>query len=69
MYKNIKKYDINEAKKKETKETSDTIDTHTQKKTIFVVLSSSIKKIEMLKQNSYLFTNKIHKKKRQIMFN
>jgi ribosomal protein S12 len=60
MYKNIKiRY---QRGKKETNETSDTIDTHTQKKTI-VVLSSSIKKIDMLKENSYVFTNGIHKKK------
>jgi hypothetical protein len=60
MYKNIKKKKIS----KKTKETSDTIHTQKQKKTTEIAaLCSSIKKIEMLKENSYLFTNRIHKKK------
>jgi hypothetical protein len=60
MYKNIKI--TYQRGKKETKETSETIDTHTQKKTI-VVLSSSINKIEMLKE-TVIYLQMEHTKKK-----
>ncbi len=69
MYKNIKK--IRYQRKQKRLQILYT-HTHTQKQrktTEIVVLCSSLKKIEMLKENSYLFTNRIHKKERQIMFN
>jgi len=65
MYKNIKKIRYQRKQKR-----LQILYTHRNRKktTTIVVLCSSIKKIEMLKENSYLFTNKINKK-RQIMFN
>jgi hypothetical protein len=64
MYKNIKKvrYQRGE-KKKETKETSDTIDTHTPENNIYCTKFINKEDRRMLKENSYVFTNKIHKKK------
>jgi len=67
MYKNIKNKISKRQKKRNKRDFRYYRHTYTKKITI-VVLSSSIKKIEMLKQNSYVFTNGIHKK-RQIMFN